>query len=304
MALEVADSASATKSRSQKVLPSGSFLPFERRLNPHYYTPDDFRHFMEPASVNDDLKSLSSGDLKSITTSVDSDLKSEEVALKELLAIHNVSKWVRLAMEELTSKFGQVKSQEDKESVASCLTHLALQLQSLDADLEDRISTKLANTILRRRDLHLESLRGEQHPDLLRLLRAAPFLHRSLFGVIPAELVSATKEIHHSRDLHQLAWSSSKRSTSGPSKPFQADQPSKGSNQRTQRNSQPQDQQSRHKQDFRSSSYFKNKESNSSAPGTQSSQGKKPQHSRKYSGSKDNATRGRGRSRGGGKSRK
>ena len=208
LASEVADDSFATKSRPTEVLPVGSFLSGERRVSQTYFSPAGMRAFLSPASLNEDFPSLSADKPASVSNSREQDLKTDEILFKELLAIQSLAKWARLTFESLTASLGEAQSDSDRETIAAHLASLSLQMKSLDADMEDRLATRLANTLLRRRDLHLASLNGPQLPDHMKTLRGAPFAHKHLFGDLPADMVASTKKLQQADVLQKLATAS------------------------------------------------------------------------------------------------
>ena len=107
----------------------------------------------------------------------------------------------------------------------------------------DRISTDLAKTVLRRRDLYLKALKPKLCPELLMPLSSSDFLWDNLFSGLTPELIKRHKEI---RDQQQLldAISGKTRSSSAhqapklkttstpahPQQPQQAPQPQRSDN--------------------------------------------------------------------------
>jgi len=125
----------------------------------------------------------------------DKDLAQQEQELREILAAWSVLRWSFSGLSQL------IDSDMTKEQAFSVIQSLVEEQESLAPVIEDRLSTMLTNTILRRRDILLSSSSAKalQEQNLVEL-RASPLDGPELLS-FPQDLVTEERELKSSRAL-------------------------------------------------------------------------------------------------------
>jgi len=188
----------------------GSFLKPQRSFSTKLWDPAGLSSFTTPLRRNHTLprELFSQSSMSKSSTVSDKDLQQQEQELREVLASWSALRWSFSGLSQL------LDSDLDKDQAYVILRSLVQEQEVLAPVVEDRLTTMLTNTILRRRDMLLASSAGKQlQEENLVELRASPLEGPDLLN-FPPELVSEERELKSSRALIAALKSSSRPSYS------------------------------------------------------------------------------------------
>jgi len=175
----------------------GNFLKPQRVFLNKLWEPAEAIGFTTPLRKNHSLpKELFNIQSLEKTTKVsDKDLAHQEQEVRETLAAWSVLRWSFSGLSQI------LESDMTREQAFGVLKSLVEEQESLAPVIEDRLSTLLTNTVLRRRDILLSSSSAKHLQDEnLVELRASPLDGPELLS-FPQELVSEERELKSSRAL-------------------------------------------------------------------------------------------------------
>jgi len=188
----------------------GSFLKPQRSFTTKLWDPAGLSSFTTPLRRNHTLPKelFTQSSLSKYANVTDKDLQQQEQDLREVLASWSALRWSFSGLSQL------LDSDLDKDRAYAILRSLVSEQEVLAPVIEDRLTTMLTNTILRRRDMLLSSSAGKQlQEDNLVELRASPLEGPDLLN-FPPELVTEERELKSSRALIAALKSSSRPATS------------------------------------------------------------------------------------------
>jgi len=188
----------------------GSFLKAQRSFSTKHWDPAGPSSFSTPLRRNHTLPKelFTQSSLNKYSNVTDKDLQQQEQDLREVLASWSALRWSFSGLAQV------LDSDLDKDRAYAILRSLVSEQEVLAPVIEDRITTMLTNTILRRRDMLLSSSAGKQlQEDNLVELRASPLEGPDLLN-FPPELVTEERELKSSRALIAALKSSSRPSSS------------------------------------------------------------------------------------------
>jgi len=175
----------------------GNFLKPQRTFLHKLWEPAETVGFTTPLRKNHSLPKelFNLQSLEKSTKVTDKDLAQQEQEVRETLAAWSVLRWSFSGLSQL------IDSDMTKEQVFAVIKSLVEEQESLAPVIEDRLSTMLTNTALRRRDILLSSSSAKHLQDEnLVELRASPLDGPELLS-FPQDLVSEERELKSSRAL-------------------------------------------------------------------------------------------------------
>ena len=189
--------------KGQAPLPTGVYPTPAKPFQPRFLAPKGHPDFCLPAVLQDELSSLSVGASLSRPGVEEAPLLTEERWLREILCTMSSLQWLQETTRTLAEKSQEV-GPEDARILLARLKEVGTQAKSLELDLTDRLTTKLAATILQRRDIHLATLKGAQDPSILQRLRASPLMSGRLFAPLEKEEVARTKALQQESTIAKV----------------------------------------------------------------------------------------------------